>query len=403
MILSTVILVTMGTPIYALPRFMNEDLVRSTTRADRRDIRPGLRWGAEQGQIDARLHAGAMLGARAFHAWRFGGHTMGSIGIGATWHWRRWMAFDLEFGWTAITRPAAVRSFGMLSAGHVSFRIPGISVSPFAKVGVFGGGRLSPKDPHYGTFGPSAGLGIDAYLGERVGISVEGFASGGAYRHLGQPTMGFVGGLRAGFVFSFGRFHQSPDRIMSTLYDPDADDDGAPDADPICRELACADEPPWMDYEGPSLVTSRDPEASDIDGPPTTAPDASGSPEMAGPSLYDAAASSKVLFAFGKAEMLDGWTNAVEVVAHYMKTENSCKLIVHAFGDRIGSPEATEILAQRRAEVVMNELAKRGVPMERMAAKGGGVLTRFRKPHENRRAEFMLTWCGLSVGHSHQR
>ena len=45
----------------------------------------------------------------------------------------------------------------------------------------------------------------------------------------------------------------------------------------------------------------------------------------------------------------------------------------------------------------MAELAKRGVPMERMAAKGGGVMTRSRKPQENRRAELVLAWCGISI------
>lgn len=79
-----------------------------------------------------------------------------------------------------------------------------------------------------------------------------------------------------------------------------------------------------------------------------------------------------VLFATGRAELHPGAARTLNQLATFMK-ENPERLIeIEGHTDAMGSDAANQVLSERRAIAVKNALIQRGVPLERMAARGLG-------------------------------
>jgi outer membrane protein OmpA-like peptidoglycan-associated protein len=85
--------------------------------------------------------------------------------------------------------------------------------------------------------------------------------------------------------------------------------------------------------------------------------------------------------------------NALRVIDHvsgFAKAHPNESVYVHAFADPTGSQKANELLSDLRAQVVMDQLQKDGVPDTRLLGRGHGAVQFALAPQESRRVEIII-------------
>jgi OmpA-OmpF porin, OOP family len=79
-----------------------------------------------------------------------------------------------------------------------------------------------------------------------------------------------------------------------------------------------------------------------------------------------------VLFETGQATLLPGAALKLDPLVEYMRSHPNSSLVIEGHTDSIGSSGYNQQLSQARADAVRNYLATKGIPMERMLARGMG-------------------------------
>ena len=85
--------------------------------------------------------------------------------------------------------------------------------------------------------------------------------------------------------------------------------------------------------------------------------------------------------------------NAVKVIGHasdFAKANPGETVHVNAFADPTASQKASELLTDLRAQVVMDQLQKDGVPNTRVLGRGHGSVQFALTPQESRRVEISV-------------
>lgn len=84
---------------------------------------------------------------------------------------------------------------------------------------------------------------------------------------------------------------------------------------------------------------------------------------------------SDVLFAFGKADLKAEGVQAIQqLYSEFQRMDlTNGQAVVIGFTDRIGSAQANQALSERRAQTVVNQLVKLGVPSNYIEAQGQGA------------------------------
>jgi outer membrane protein OmpA-like peptidoglycan-associated protein len=103
-----------------------------------------------------------------------------------------------------------------------------------------------------------------------------------------------------------------------------------------------------------------------------------------------------VAFRFDSAELTDLGKGQVYLAAQRLKEQNDITVVIEGHTDTVGSEEYNRKLGQRRAQMVMSELAAQGVDRGRMSAAGAGETAPLINQDNrwaravNRRVEFLV-------------
>lgn len=112
---------------------------------------------------------------------------------------------------------------------------------------------------------------------------------------------------------------------------------------------------------------------------------------------------SNVLFAFDKAELLEGAQRNLDQLASFLAQHPDRKVNIEGFTDSTGSEDYNQNLSYRRADAVKSALQQRGVPARRIHAVGYGeaypVASNSSEAgrQQNRRVEIIISNAGEQI------